>query len=87
MPATLADRCERYRRRLDEHLATLPSDDDRRRFCDRESAKWIERYETFQRAVAAGTYEGTATAWDFHITMGDIELRRVKYGPAMRERA
>lgn len=81
MPATLADPCERYRRRLDQHLATLPSDPARRAFCDREYAKWIERFEAFQAAVANGTYEGTATAWDFHITLGDIASRRA----ALRE--
>lgn len=81
MPATLADPCERYRRRLDAHLATLPSDPARRAFCDREHAKWIERFEAFQIAVARGTYDGTATAWDFHITLGDIASRRA----ALRE--
>lgn len=72
----MVDRCQIYRARLDQHLATLPSDHARRAFYDREHAKWIERFEAFQSAVARGTYEGSATAWDFHITLGDIASRR-----------
>ncbi len=84
MTQTVSDRCARYRERLDSHLATLPSDAARRAFCDREHAKWIERFESFQRAVARGDDTGGATAWDFQITLCDVEHRRTKYGPAMQ---
>jgi hypothetical protein len=76
--------CERYRTRLDAHLATLPNDAARRAFCDREHAKWVDRYESFQRAVDRGEDVAGATAWDFQITLCDVEHRRAKYGPAMQ---
>lgn len=80
----LPDGPARYRARLDAHLATLPSDQARRAFCDYEHAKWVDRFESFQRLVNRGEYRGTATAWDFQITLCDLDIRRAKFGPAMR---
>jgi len=76
-----ADRIERYRRRLDAHLATLPDDLARRRFCDREFARWERLYGDWlgnPSLMPVG-----ATAFDFSITLADISLRQIKYGGAL----
>lgn len=75
----MSERCERYARRLDSHLATFKSDQARSVFLDGEMAKWQHRFETFQRQVALGTYEGDAQAADFHISMADVAARHAKY--------
>jgi hypothetical protein len=72
-------RCDRYRARLDEHLAGLPDDRARRAFCDREYDRWQRLYRDFEMGVA--TYEPDVTASDFFITLCDISTRQVKYGP------
>lgn len=79
--AHIKDRCERYAARLDDALAKEPSDRHRRGFLDRELAKWIDRYETFQRDVHADQYTGDATVFDYLITLADIQHRRAQYAP------
>ena len=80
-----ADPCTRYARRLDAHLATLANDTERRGFLDREHNKWIDRFETFQRDVLRNEYTGTATAFDYTITLADISIRRARYAPVKAE--
>ncbi len=70
---------ERYRTRVEAHLTTLANDAERKAFLEGEHAKWIDRFEGFQRAVAAGTYRGEAQAADFHITMADLRLMLCRY--------
>lgn len=83
MPATAADRCARYRERLDAHLAKLPSDAARRELCDRLFREWEGLYAQFQVDAARGRpVDGCAA--DYVITLCDIENRRTKYGPAMQ---
>lgn len=82
---TMLSRTARYAKRLDEALAALPSDAERRGFLDRELNKWIDRYETFQRDVMADQYRGDASAADYLVTLADIEHRRAKYAPLKAE--
>jgi hypothetical protein len=83
MTATAAkkepSKCERYRARVEDHLSKLDDDGCRRAFLRDELAKWTERFENFQREVALGTYQGDATAFDFHITMGDLAVLQSRY--------
>lgn len=79
----VGDRTDRYRARLDIHLASLPNDAQRRMFLDNEVAKWRALYMEFTTAVMLGVNEGDATAFDYLITIADIEIRRVKYGPQL----
>lgn len=69
------DRCARYRDRLDAHLVSLPNDAARRSFLACEADKWQDRYSSFIAAVDSGTYTGSATAFDFTITIADVDSR------------
>lgn len=74
-----AGRCAEYRRKLDDHLDTLPSDAARRKLLDRLSEEWVAQFQQFQIDVTAGK-PVTGTAWEYHTTMADIENRRARYG-------
>lgn len=80
--AHIASPTARYAARLDAHLATFTSDRACVVFLDGEMQKWIARFETFQRQVALGIYEGDAQAADFLISMADVAQRRAKYARA-----
>ncbi len=74
-------RCERYRRRLDEHLKMLPNDTLRLAFIKRELANWNDRYRVWAERVDAGNYpEGLdqPNAWDFTETIADLDKCRAK---------
>lgn len=73
---TSDDRAERYVRRLDAQLATLPDDLARRRFCDREYSKWEQLYDEWlsDPGVALGAH-----AADFVLTLAFISVRQIKY--------
>lgn len=75
----IKDKCERYAKRLDDHLLTLADAAARKAFCERELNKWIDRFETFKVEVDTGRYDGDATAFDFHITMADVTERIHRY--------
>lgn len=73
-------RVERYCRRFDAHLDTLPDERAKRLFCDRELANWVERYEAFALAVDSGRLvpdevEGP-TAFDYTLTISEICTRQ-----------
>lgn len=68
-----SDRCDRYRARVVAHLPTLADDAARRRFIRSEIAKWIERKQQFETEVMLGCYRGEATAFDFAITLADLD--------------
>lgn len=72
-------KCQRYKARVEDHLAKLANDTERASFLKTEQAKWAERFEDFQRAVALDEYKGDATAFDFHITMADLAVMQSRY--------
>jgi hypothetical protein len=72
--------CNRYRTRLDAHLATLTDDAARRRFLDREYERWQTLYQRFE---ADSSILPGATAFDFFITLSDISVRQIRYGHAL----
>lgn len=79
MTAALADRCDRYRARLDEKLAEFATDAERRAFCDRETARWERLYDEW--IGDPSKMPADVTDFDFRITLCDIDTRRIKYGP------
>lgn len=70
--------CDRYRARLDEFLAGLPTDQQRRAFLDREFERWENLYA---RWLGEPEILPNAHAADFSITLADISTRQIKYGP------
>jgi hypothetical protein len=70
------DRAERYVRRLDAQLVTLPNDLARRRFCDREFVKWENLYAQWRENPEI---EPNACASDFMLTLAFISVRQIKY--------
>lgn len=76
------ERSVRYAKRLDDHLAALPTDQARRDFLAADLSKWFERYEQWAHAVDSGRLEpgpGTPTAFDYLITISDIRARQARY--------
>lgn len=80
----MTDRTTRYLVRLDAALATLPNDMERRKFCDREYAKWDERYKQFKWDAEHNPSNipshDPPTAFDFMMTMSDLGIRQIRYG-------
>ena len=76
---TPTDKCAAYAWRLDAYLLTLGTDAARKAFLDKLAAQWVKDYARYQDQVDSGTYKGSSTAFDFHITMADIDTRRIKY--------
>lgn len=81
MSAPPEPRAVRYQRRLDAALAALPTDLERRRFCDREFAKWEGLYADF--ASHPDNHPADATASDFLETICVISTRQIRYGGAL----
>jgi len=76
------DRTEQYAARLDAHLATLPDDASRRRFCEAQAQHWISLYEQWARAVDSGRLKvepGDPTAFDYTLTIAAIGQRKAKF--------
>jgi hypothetical protein len=67
----------RYAARVDAHLQTLATEALRRDFLAREEAKWIRRYEQFQRKVDSNLpiTDEDGTAWDYVETLAEITGR------------
>lgn len=70
-----SDRTARYAARLDAHLDTIPPA-DRGPFLHREHALWETRYRNWARAVDAGQPDLGYSAWDFTLTIAEIDKRR-----------
>lgn len=76
------DRVTRYLRRLDAQLATFQSARARALFLIAQKTGWLDRYATWQAAVAKGTYQGTSTAFDFLEVISAIDVRIGQYARA-----
>jgi hypothetical protein len=68
---------ERYAARVDAHLQEFATDAMRRDFLQREEAKWIRRYELFQRKVLTNQpiTDEDGSAWDYVETLAEITSR------------
>lgn len=79
----IADRIDRWRAKLDEKLAELPTDAARREFLDRETARWERLYNDW--IGDPSLMPPDVTDFDFRITLCDIDTRRIKYGSCVIE--
>lgn len=76
----LAPHVARYIARVDAHLPTLASDDDRHAFLKAEEAKWIGRYTEFSSRVIAGAHvDPDVQAADYVFTIAELGQRARKY--------
>lgn len=75
------DRSTRFAARLDAELATFATDAARRTFLRAQKAKWVAKYDQFQRDIDTGRewHAGDPTAWDYVLTLAEIDQRIGKY--------
>lgn len=80
--APAQQRVNQFTARLDDHLASLPDDDARAEFCQRQVERWIALYEQWAQAVDSGLLKvkpGDPTAWDYNLTIAAISGRKARY--------
>lgn len=66
---------DRYGKRLDDFLPTLPDDAARRSFLEGQQLSFERAYLAFQHACADGTHRGPETAADYLLTIIEIGRR------------
>lgn len=72
----MSDRADRYAKRLDGHLVTLASDDDRIKLLKKELDRWIELKAGFEVCLTLPGYDpGDKEIWDFVFPISDINTR------------
>ncbi len=75
----MTSRTDVFMSRAVKHLATLSSNAARRAWLTEQIDTWEERRKLFVESVDAGTYEGTATIWDYTDTLFALQSELARY--------
>lgn len=76
----LPDHVRKYVARVDAHMPTLASDDDRLAFLKAEECKWLGRYSAFtSNVIAGGPVDPDVDAADYVLTIAELGQRARKF--------